>query len=109
MLGVAMSIRSRSRLASAAALTLMLWPYALSFGDGGASVTVTNRTEYYLHITVNNKSYLYVAPGGVVAENLEMFSDVVVDVFYSPGQGIVGSGSKTLQPVRYDPWESVRI
>ena len=48
-----MNTKCRCRLAAAAALILMLWPYALSFGDGGASVTVVNRTGYYLHITVS--------------------------------------------------------
>jgi predicted porin len=85
-----------------ATLLIALWPYALSFGDQGVGFTLTNRTPYYLHAIVNNTSYVYVAPGGAVTYQSDTFSDVIVEVTYSPGQSIVGKASKTFAPVHQE-------
>lgn len=84
------------------ALLIVLWPYAVSFGDQGVAFTLANRTQYYLHAVVNNTSYVYIAPGGVVTYQSDTFSNVVVEVTYSPGQSVKGRTSKTFEPVRQD-------
>jgi hypothetical protein len=92
--------KKRSMKANAAAvfiILILLFPFTVSFGDAKAVVTVQNRTPYYLHVIMNDKPYLYVRPFG---EARQESGHVLVHVFYSPGQGISGSASKTIDAVR---------
>jgi predicted porin len=90
------------KVGAIATLLIVLWPYAVSFSDQGVAFTLSNRTTYYLHATVNNTSYVYIAPGGVVTYQSDTFSNVVVEVTYSPGQSVTGRASKTFEAVRQD-------
>lgn len=83
-------------------LLIMLWPYAVSIGDNGVGVSVINNTRNFLHVTINGVHFLYVSPGGVVSQQTDSFSTVVMEVAYSPGQDVTGKGSKTVEPVRTD-------
>jgi len=83
-------------------LLIMLWPYAISVSDDGVAVTVINGTRYFLHITINGAHFLYVAPGGSVAQQTNSLATVVMEAAYSPGQEVAGSGSKAVDPVRVD-------
>ena len=77
----------------------VLWPYAFSFGAEGATFTLVNRTSYYLHAVINNQPSVYIPPGAVVNRNADGFANIVVDVRYSPGQGVKGSASKSFEIV----------
>jgi len=69
--------------------------YVVSYENDNVTVTVTNRTSRYLHVLIDNSSFLYVAPGGH-AQTETPRSTAFVEVFYSPGQGISGRGSREL-------------
>lgn len=57
----------------------------------GSSVTVTNRTEHYLHVFIDNQPFLYVAPNHSVTYATETTYSMLVRAVYAPGQGISGS------------------
>jgi len=101
-LGAGTGRRWGSPAAMIIVLLIMLWPYAISVSDDGVAVTVINNTRYFLHITINGEHYLYVAPGGSVAQQTNSLATVVLEAAYSPGQQVTGSGSKAVDPVRVD-------
>lgn len=76
-----------------AALMIVL-PYALSYGDTSGNFTLVNRTRYYLHALIGNTSYVFIAPGRSVVQEVGASSALSVDVAYSPGQGVRGSASQ---------------
>jgi len=94
--------RGVSRLATALTMAIVLWPYAISFSDQEMNFTLINQTPYYLHVTINNDSHLYIGPGRVVTEPVSGYGTVIAEVTYSPGQVISGTATKTFQPVRHD-------
>lgn len=69
--------------------------YVISYDNTEVSVTITNGTQRYVHILINNQSFVYVGPGGS-AYTSTMLSTAMVEVFYSPGQGISGRAAKEL-------------
>ncbi len=88
-------------------LVLASWLLSLSVSyseDFTAPVTVANRTPHYLHVTVNGKSFTYLAPGNSVREQIEAHA-VTIHVVYSPGQGKSGSftGNYPTADIRYTP------
>ncbi len=70
--------------------------YVVSYADDNVTVTITNETQYYVHILINNATYLYVAPGGYASTETPL-STAYVEVFYSPGQGVSGRAVKQLE------------
>jgi hypothetical protein len=76
---------------------LILLPYSASYGDAGGNFTLVNRTSHYLHVIIGSRSYAFVAPGRSVAQEVGAPSVVLVDVVYSPGQGIAGSASRSFE------------
>ena len=96
-------MRRHRRLLRTLAIVLIassvLWPYTVSFGDTQGAFTLVNDTRYYLHAFINNKSYVYIAPGGVIVHEVSAPATVFVDVSYSPGQGVEGKASKTFESV----------
>ncbi|MBI1805062.1 MAG: hypothetical protein HY033_08890 [Ignavibacteriae bacterium] len=94
------------KLVTALTILVVLWPYTVSFGDEGVSFTLINRTSHYLHAVINGKSFVYIAPGGVVAYQLDAYANVTADVSYSPGQDIKGKTSKTFQAVVVDSYSN---
>ncbi len=90
--------RRPNRLRSALSLIVIiafLWPYSFSVGATGATFTLVNRTGYYLHAVVNNKSSVYIAPGTVVTYDVSRFASIVAEVQYSPGQDVKGSAIRS--------------
>jgi hypothetical protein len=77
----------------------VLWPYAFSLGAEGATFTLVNRTPYFLHAVINNKPSIYIPPGGVVNYDANGTANIIVDVRYSPGQGVKGSVLRTFEIV----------
>lgn len=69
--------------------------YVVSYDDGAVSVTISNRTRHFLHVSINNLTFAYVAPGGNAYTEITV-STAFVEVFYSPGQGIHGRAVKEL-------------
>ena len=78
----------------AVVLSVFLLSYVITFASDQVDVTVLNHTQQYLHVVINNEPFLYVAPGGVVQTQSGLTA--FVEVFYSPGQSISGSGQKEL-------------
>lgn len=72
-----------------------LWPYTFSFGAAGATFTLVNSTPYYLHVVVNNKTWVYVPPGGVVNHDAGEYANIFAEARYSPGQGARGRVART--------------
>jgi hypothetical protein len=56
-----------------------------------STVTVSNRTEHYLHVFVDTEQFLYVAPDRSVTYTTPAKPSVLVTVLYAPGQGVQGS------------------
>lgn len=77
------------------AITCFASSYVISFDENSVSITIVNRTRYYLHILIDKDPHLYVAPGGSVHSETRMQS-AFVEVLYSPGQGISGRAEKEL-------------
>lgn len=81
---------ARSRTLVLFTIIVILLPYTVSFGNEDASMTVVNGTTHYIHAIMNNKPFLYIAPNRSAKLVTEGPASVVVEVFYSPGQGISG-------------------
>jgi hypothetical protein len=77
------------------AALLVLLPYSASYGDTAGNFTLVNKTSHYLHVIIGSTSFAFVAPGRSVAQEVGAPSVVLVDVAYSPGQGITGSASRS--------------
>jgi hypothetical protein len=91
-------IPQRNRLRSALppiVVIAVLLPYSFSVGATGATFTLVNRTGYYLHAVVNNKSSVYIAPGSVVTYDVSRFASIAAEVRYSPGQDVKGSAIRS--------------
>lgn len=72
-------------------LLLIFNVITLSIGDEESTVTVVNKTSYYLHIIIDGTPFLYVQPDKSITKSSEPVSTMLVNAFYSPGQGIKGS------------------
>ena len=66
--------------------------------DIAVSVTVTNRTAYYLHVTINGKAYTNLAPENSINTEVNT-ATVSIGAFYSPAQGRSGSFSNSYPTV----------
>jgi hypothetical protein len=80
---------TRSKAAAPFIILIILLPYTVSFGDEDASMTVVNETTHYIHVIMNN-AFLYIAPNRSARFVTDGPASVLVEVFYSPGQGISG-------------------
>ncbi len=74
----------------------ILWPYMFSIAGSETTFTLTNRTRYYLHAKLNNESFVYIAPGGSAILEVNAPTSVFAAVRYSPGQGVKGTGERTV-------------
>jgi hypothetical protein len=72
--------------------------YVVSYEDGGVTVTISNGTSHYLHVLIDNQSYVYVAPGASAQTETGRFT-VYVEAYYSPGQGVSGRAVRELSSV----------
>jgi len=61
----------RSKVISVAVVLIILFPYSISFGSEEVSLTIKNATAYYLHVIMNNESFLYVEPGRTTSFSTE--------------------------------------
>jgi hypothetical protein len=84
----------------------LLASLSVSYSDDiSVSVTVINRTEYYLHVTINGKAYTNLAPENSI--NTEVSTATVsISAFYSPAQGQSGSFSKSYPTVARENYRS---
>lgn len=69
--------------------------YVVSYEEDEVTVTVTNATAHYLHVRINDESFLYVAPGASAQTETALMS-ASCEAFYSPGQGASGRATKEL-------------
>jgi len=76
-------------------LFILLSPMTVSIGADEVSVTVINKTDYYLHVIINGNPYLYVSPEGFALYQSEGPLHTTVKAFYSPGQGVSGSATES--------------
>jgi hypothetical protein len=79
---------------------------AVSLGVDKAKLTVTNGTDHYLHVIVDGESSLYVSPGRGTTFQSDGPTDFVVNVFYSPGQGISGQATRTIRVLPFQAHSS---
>ena len=79
-----------------ALLAGIILPWTISVGDEEVSVSVVNETRHYLHVIMNEKPYLYVPANGSVMYRSEGPTHVMIRVFYSPGQGVSGSATQSV-------------
>lgn len=75
----------------------ILSPYEVSLSSTGASFTLVNSTEYFLHAVINNESIAYIPPGIAVTRETNSMYTVVAEVTYSPGQDRTGKARRTFQ------------
>ncbi len=81
----------RLRLASSIILIIF---FAIRIGFGqNYWVQVVNKTAYYIHVIINDHSYLYIKPDGHFKDSFES-QDIHIKVLYSPGQAITGRISR---------------
>ena len=64
-------------------------------------VVITNKTDHYIHVIINNQSFLYIAPEDYIRANFPI-RELQVKVFYAPGQAVTGKVEREL----YAPGES---
>ena len=89
-------------------LVTLLYSLSVSFGnDFLVPVTVTNRTTQYLHISINDESFTFVAPEGVVQREVST-DGVTIQAVYSPGQTQSGAFSRSYPTIsrEFTPSES---
>ena len=75
---------------------VLVFPWTISFGDEEVSFTVVNETRYYLHVIMNDAPYLYIPAKSSVVYRSDGPTHVMIQVFYSPGQGVSGSATKSV-------------
>lgn len=63
----------------------------ISLSQEKSSLTIGNKTESYLHISIDGNLYTYVAPSQYVNYETEPKPELFVQVSYSPGQGKTSS------------------
>ena len=74
-----------------------LWPYMFSIAaSADTTFSLINHTRYYLHASLNNQTFVYIAPGGSVALDVKAPTSVYAKVRYSPGQTVKGTGERTV-------------
>ncbi len=86
-------------------LGLLAWLSVSRSEDINVAVTVTNRTEYYLHITINGKAYTNLAPENSINTEVNT-ATVSIGAFYSPAQGQSGSFSKSYPTISRENYRS---
>lgn len=91
------------RVLLAIALLFLLSPVSITIGGDETTFSVINGTRYYLHAIVNNTSFLYIAPQKLATYRTKGPATLLVNVFYTPGQGIAGSVTRTFHLQAYDP------
>lgn len=78
----------------------MLFSLSISYSDDiSVPATVTNRTWHYLHVTMNDKSFTYIAPGNSAQMEVKTGS-VTINAVYSPGQGQSGAFTGSYPTIR---------
>lgn len=75
----------------------MLLPGMIVPGSDEVHVQVSNQTLHYLHVIINNQSFLYVPPGRSVSLDPEGQHLAVMAAFYAPGQGVTGQAEQTVE------------
>lgn len=86
------------KLATGLALFLLL-RHTVTFSSSDVTYTFTlvNRTPHFLHTVINNSSHAYLPPGGTLDARIRAYALAVVDVRYSPGQGMQGKASRVFE------------
>ena len=77
-------------------IAALVFPWTISFGDEEVSFSVVNETRHYLHVLMNDTPFLYVPAKGSVVYRSDGPTHVLVKVFYSPGQGVSGTATKSV-------------
>jgi hypothetical protein len=99
-------MRSRDAARNAILLALLLVTLLLvnvatvAVGEDDSQLTVANLTGHFVHIFIEGQDFLYVAPDRSVTYAASARPDMLVEVVYSPGQGVRGSLVDTV-PVPY--------
>lgn len=68
-------------------ILLILNFVTVSLSDEKTRLTIGNKTESYLHMSIDGSLFTYVAPNQYVDYETEPKPELFVQVFYSPGQG----------------------
>ena len=84
-------------------LALLALSVGISVGDEKARLSVLNSTGHYLHVIVDESSYLYLAPSSAATHEADGYSVFLVKVFYAPGQGVSGEAERTFRVAPYEP------
>ena len=58
-------------------------------------VKITNKTGHYIHVLINNRSFLYIAPDDYIRASFPV-RELQVKAFYSPGQDVSGMAEREL-------------
>ncbi len=69
---------------------VLICPLAISSSDDTVSLTVMNKTAYFLHVLMGDKSFLFIGPDKSAIYKTKGSASLHVQVFYSPGQGVSG-------------------
>ncbi len=93
--------RAGARLRAGLVLLMVCAGISVTFGSDRSSLTVYNKTGRFLHVIIQGKSFLYISPGASARYETEGAATVAVTAFYAPGQGVVGSASRSF---RIYPW-----
>jgi hypothetical protein len=83
-------------------IVFLLAGLSVSLGSDKASLTVFNRTNLFLHVVIQGRSFLYIAPGGSAQYETDGPASITVKAFYAPGQGVNGSANRSF---RIYPWK----
>lgn len=84
----------RHTLLTAIAVVALLRPYLFSIAGTETTFTLYNKTKYFLHASINNESFVYIAPRGSVVMDVTAPTIVFARVRYSPGQAVKGSAER---------------
>lgn len=76
---------------------IILWPYMFSIASTETTFTLINGTKYFLHASIADETFAYIAPGGSVMVEVAAPINVFAKVRYSPGQDVKGKGEKMVE------------
>ena len=58
-------------------------------------VKITNKTDHYIHVLINDRSFLYIAPDDYIRASFAV-RELEVKVIYSPAQSVSGQVERDL-------------
>jgi hypothetical protein len=98
-----LKLKALSKVLIAAGVLIVLNVITVLLGETISRLTVVNKTPYFLHITIGDAIYPYIAPEGNVFFETTATPTLKVHIVFSPGQGMGDKIIDTTITIPYTP------